>query len=160
MIPKEEMFYNKALEYATIKHKGQTRFGGEPYITHPVAVADYLRDKGYGADYLITALFHDLLEDTDATEEEIEAIGGKSVLTAVKLLTKEKGYVMSEYIAGIKSNEMAFVVKGADRLHNLKTAIDSNNAFKKKYAKESIMWYLDFLPEIKDAVCNLIDSID
>lgn len=160
MIQEKEVLYKRALEYAALKHKGQTRFGGEPYITHPVAVADYLREKGYGTEYLITALFHDLLEDTDATEEEIEALGGKAVLKSVKLLTKEKNYVMSQYIAGIKSDEMAFVVKGADRLHNLMTAIDSNNAFKKKYAKESIMWYLDFLPEIKEAVCNLIDSID
>ena len=53
--------YNKALEYTRTKHEGQYRKGGEPYITHPQAVAEILREKGYGEDYLIAGLFHDLL---------------------------------------------------------------------------------------------------
>ena len=54
-----------ALTLAAEKHNGQFRIGGQPYITHPVAVAQLVRDRGYGADYQIAALFHDLLEDTD-----------------------------------------------------------------------------------------------
>ena len=67
--------YTRALEYATQKHSGQYRIGGEEYITHPVAVAEIVRSKGYGTDYQITALFHDLLEDTDATERDLRANG-------------------------------------------------------------------------------------
>ncbi|MGN1416884.1 MAG: HD domain-containing protein, partial [Oscillospiraceae bacterium] len=103
--------YAAAYEFAARKHEGQYRMGGEPYISHPAAAAETVRRWGYNEDYQITALFHDLLEDTDASEQEIEAIGGKNVLKAVKLLTKQKGYVMSEYVAGIKSDPMAFVVK-------------------------------------------------
>ncbi len=83
-----------AYQYAEEKHRGQYRKGGEPYITHPLAVAKILREKGFGIDYQITALFHDLLEDTDASEEMIEKLGGKNVLKAVKLLTKSDGYNM------------------------------------------------------------------
>lgn len=46
--------------------------------------------------------FHDLLEDTDATEEEIAQIGGPEVLAAVKALTKQPGYVMTDYVAGVR----------------------------------------------------------
>lgn len=148
-----------AYKYAEEKHKNQYRKGGEPYITHPEAVANILKEKGYGTDYIITALFHDLLEDTDASEKMIELIGGRDVLEAVKILTKKDGYVMSDYVSAIKSNPIAFAVKGADRLHNLRSAFVTSTEFKKKYIKESIDWYLDFCPEIPEAVKALSDTI-
>ncbi|MDE6020953.1 MAG: HD domain-containing protein [Ruminococcus sp.] len=148
-----------AYRYAEEKHRGQYRKGGQPYISHPVAVAEIMRERGLGIDYQITALFHDLLEDTDASEEIIEQIGGKAVLKAVRLLTKTEGYIMSEYIEGIKSNPIAFAVKGADRLHNLRSAFIADMDFKKRYIRESIEWYLDFCPEIPEAVNALADSI-
>ena len=63
--------------------------GGGPHITHAVAVAGILRDWGYGADHQIAGLFHDLPEDTDASEQEIESIGGADVLRTVRLLAKQ-----------------------------------------------------------------------
>ena len=152
--------YNAALDFATKKHEGQLRIGGAPYITHPVEVAAILREKGYGTDYQIAGLFHDLLEDTDATEQEIEELGGKEVLTAVKLVTKKKGYIMADYIAGIKQNPIACAVKAADRLHNLKSAVVADNDFKRRYILESIDWYLDFSPEIPLAVKALAETLD
>lgn len=151
--------YAAAYEFAARKHEGQLRKGGEPYITHPAAVAQILRERGMDEEYLITALFHDLLEDTDATEEEIKDLGGERVLRAVKLLTKRDGYVMSEYIAGIKSDPIAYAVKGADRLHNLRSAFAADIGFRRKYIKESIEWYLDFSPEIPEAVKALCESV-
>jgi len=151
--------FKEAYKYAEEKHKGQYRKGGEPYITHPAAVAEILKEKGFDINYQITALFHDLLEDTDASEEEIELIGGKDVLEAVKLLTKSDGYIMSEYVAGIKSNPIAFAVKGADRLHNLRSAFVTDTNFKIRYIRESIDWYLDFCPEIKEEVDRLASTI-
>ena len=152
--------YDKALAFARKKHEGQFRIGGEPYITHPVAVAELIREKGLGLDYQITALFHDLLEDTDASEAEILELGGSQVLEAVKLLTKEKGYSMGAYIAGIKANPMAFAVKAADRLHNLRCAVYTDNDFKRRYILESVEWYLDFSPEILTAVKALVQTLD
>ena len=150
----------RAIEFATQKHKGQKRIGGKDYVTHPIAVWEMVKEQGYGKDYQITALFHDLLEDTDATEEEILLYGGQSVLTAVKLLTKEKGYDMKTYIENIKNNPIAFVVKSADRLHNLQCALSTSIDFKRKYILETVDWYLDFSDEIKIAVKTLAESLE
>ena len=150
----------RAIEFASQKHKGQKRIGGNDYISHPIAVYEMVKKQGYGEDFQITALFHDLLEDTSATEDEILFYGGKSVLTAVKLLTKEKGYDMKSYIDGIKANPIAFAVKSADRLHNLQCALVTNTEFKRKYILDTVDWYLDFSKEIKIAVKTLAESLD
>lgn len=150
----------RAIEFATQKHKGQKRIGGNDYISHPIAVYEMVRKQGYGEDYQITALFHDLLEDTNATEEDILFYGNQNVLDAVKLLTKEKGYDMKSYIDNIKANPIAFAVKSADRLHNLQCAIVTSVEFKRKYILETVDWYLDFSKEIKIAVKILAESLN
>ena len=149
----------QAYAYAEKMHSGQKRKGGEPYIIHPAAVADYVYCKGCGRDYVITALFHDLLEDTAATESEIERLGGKNVLEAVKLLTKGKNYNPDEYIKGVKSNKIAFAVKNADRLNNVNSAYCCSEEFKRRYAEETIDYYLDFSPEMPLAVKKLVNSL-
>lgn len=149
-----------ALRFAKAKHQGQKRIGGGDYITHPIAVCEIVKSQGFDESYQITALFHDLLEDTDATEEEILKYGGPQVLESVKLLTKEKGYNMAEYISGIKKNPMAFAVKAADRLHNLQCAVLTDEAFKQKYILETVDWYMDFSLEIRKAVKRLAQSLE
>lgn len=152
--------FEKALEFAAEKHNGQCRKGGEPYITHPLAVAQLLKDQGYSIEYQIAGLFHDLLEDTDATEAELEQLGSDEICQAVKLLTKYPGYVMSEYIAGIRANKMAFAVKAADRLHNLRCSLTADREFRERYIEETQRWYMDFLPEIPQAVQTVINSLN
>ena len=151
--------WEKALQFAEEKHSGQFRKGGLPYITHPVAVAELIREWGYDEDTQIAALFHDLLEDTDATEQEIAELSSYEVLRVVKLLTKQNGYMMAEYISAIKNNPMAKVIKTADRLHNLRCAVEADEAFRRKYIKESREWYLEFSPEIEIAVRKLEESM-
>ena len=148
-----------ALEFAKEKHKGQKRIGGDDYITHPIAVCEIVKSQGFDKNYQITALFHDLLEDTDATEKEILKYGNQEILEAVNLLTKKKGYDMAEYINSIKQNPIAFAVKAADRLHNLQCAIITNEEFKRKYILETVDWYMDFSPEIRKAVKRLAESL-
>lgn len=156
----DEERYEQALRFAREKHKGQLRIGGAEYITHPMAVAEIVKRQGYGIDVRIAALFHDLLEDTDATESEILKFGNAEILKAVKLLTKQKGYNMAEYVAGIRQNETAFAVKAADRLHNLRCALAADTEFKRKYIFETVDWYLNFSTEIPKAVKTLAESLD
>ena len=101
------MDLEKAIEFIKQKHAGQKRKQGTPYYTHPLAVANLLKEKGFSIEYQIAGLFHDLLEDTDATLQEIIELSNEKVAEAVRLVTKTDGYVMSEYIKNIKENEMA-----------------------------------------------------
>lgn len=159
-MPDRENAVQRALSYAREKHDGQKRIGGADYITHPIAVMEIVREQGYGEDYQIAALFHDLLEDTDASESEILRLGNERILEAVKLLTKAPGYEMKAYISAIRANEIAFAVKAADRLHNLQSALVTSTEFKRKYILETVDWYLDFSEEIRRAVKALAQSLD
>lgn len=155
------MNYQKALEYTTLKHAGQTRKEGTVYITHPVAVAEILRSKGFSIDVQIMGLFHDLLEDTDAADEEIITLGNQEVLDVVKLLSKEGDYDMDEYISRISGNQKAAAVKLADRVHNLRSATVADDAFRKKYFIESIDYYMELAEQpfyIKGAFDILFQS--
>lgn len=160
------MDYISALEYASKKHEGQLRKDKKtPYINHPMAVAKMLEDKGYGIEYIVTGLFHDLLEDTDAKEEEILALSNTDVLDAVKALTKAKNYKNEEYIPNVFRNKIASEVKMADRLHNLRDAITCDQSFKLRYIEETTKYYYplisgkDFEKEIIEAVNALINTV-
>lgn len=155
------MTFNDYVNYIKEKHKGQYRKQGTEYYTHPVAVAKILREKGFNEDYQVAGLFHDLLEDTDTTYEELVSISNEEIAKAVVLVTKEKNYDINEYINRIKNNDMAHAVKLADRLHNLTEAVYADEGFKEKYIKETEKYYLDlakntiFEDDITDALSNL-----
>lgn len=134
----------RVLHFAAAKHKGQTRIGGESYFNHPKRVAEYLYDRGFRGKYVFTAFCHDLLEDTDATEEEIFSNCGRFTRDAVKLLTKKEGMDITLYLERIKKNEVAYVVKVADRIDNLLDAKSTNLPFQKKYLEETKSYYIDF----------------
>ena len=134
----------KVMHYATSKHEGQTRIGGESYFNHPKRVVEYLYDRGYRGKYVFTAFCHDLLEDTDATEEEIFSNCGRFTRDAVKLLTKEEGMDIALYLKRIEKNEVAYIVKVADRIDNLLDAKNASLPFQKKYLEETKTYYLEF----------------
>ncbi len=145
----DEEKFQQAYEYAELMHRGQIRKGGKDYITHPLEVANIIKKLNKPIEYQITALFHDLLEDTEATEDKIREIGGEKVLEAVKLLTKEKGYNTKNYLEKIKNNEIALFVKATDRLHNVRSLVEADEKFREKYIKETEEYYLDLhVPEI------------
>ena len=139
------MDINKCIEFMKLKHEGQLRKQGTPYYEHPLRVANMLKDKGLDLEYQVVGLFHDLLEDTNATEEEIVKLSNSNVLKAVKLVTKKKGYLMEDYISGIRSNNIALLVKLADRIDNIRDSINNDIPieFRKKYEKETREWYLE-----------------
>ncbi len=153
------------IEYIKEKHKGQTRKQGTPYYMHPLEVSNILHKKGFSIEYQIAGLFHDLLEDTNATYEELVEISNKEIANSVKLVTKEKDYVMSEYIDRIMKNDMARMVKLADRVHNLSETHLASEKFKEKYVKETEKWFINlaagtvFEEDIKDKLDNLKQEI-
>ena len=140
----------KAIAFAAEKHANQTRKDGTPYIFHPMAVAELLKRYGYDIDYQVAGVLHDVLEDTDATDEEIRAFG-EDIYKAVKLVTRPKGADEAEYVKNILTNHMAAVVKNADKIHNMCDIVTTNdrnailNYAKKveKYYKEKFSYALD-----------------
>lgn len=149
-------------EYVKNKHEGQKRKQGTPYYLHPFEVQQILQKKGYSEEYQVAGLCHDLLEDTNATQQEILDLTNEEVLEAVKLVTKEDGYKMQQYINRISENPMAKAVKLADRLHNLQDAPLASKEFQIKYRRETEKWYLKlaegtmFEEEIREAYQKLL----
>ena len=158
---KSKITYSAALKFATEKHRGQIRKEGIEYITHPVAVAELLKKLGYDIEYQITGLFHDLLEDTDVTDQEILSLSNDDVLKAVKLLTKYKGYIMDDYINNLKNNRIACVVKLADRLHNLISAGVADEKFIRKYIKDTEDYYIQLSTgtEFEDDIKKVVEKL-
>ena len=86
--PDEVEIIRKAYEFANELHKGQMRQSGEPYITHPLSVADILSEMHADRDTICAALLHDTLEDTDTTKEEIAELFNKEIANLVDGVTK------------------------------------------------------------------------
>ena len=151
----------EAIEYIKNKHSGQTRKQGTPYYLHPIEVANILKNKGFSKKYQLVGLFHDLLEDTDTTYEDIVNLTNVEIADAVKLLTKEPGYNMSDYINRISNNDLAKMVKLADRLHNLSETHLASLDFKKRYIKESEAWFIDLAKGtiFEDDLKNILEKL-
>lgn len=114
----------KSIEFATQCHKGQKRLGGEPYITHPVAVAELLQNtfKDATDELLQVAILHDVIEDTGATEQMLQELFGGVVAHNVMLVSKfyiDGKCDYEQYLEGIKTSPIAIKVKLADRIHNI-----------------------------------------
>lgn len=113
---------NDVIIYATIKHARQKRRDGTPYIWHPLSVAILVKEGGYGLGYQTAALLHDILEDTDAKEDDLRQRFGDVVMDAVVALTRNKGEDEAHYMVRFQANKIARVVKEADKYHNLREA--------------------------------------
>ncbi|MDE7265612.1 MAG: HD domain-containing protein, partial [Clostridia bacterium] len=77
-----------AYHYAEFMHEGQKRASGEPYFTHPCAVAEILMDLGMDVPSVTAAFLHDVIEDTQATDEDIRSRFGEEILILVEGVTK------------------------------------------------------------------------
>lgn len=150
----------KAISLAAERHKDQRRRDGSPYIYHPIRVAELVKSAGFGIRYQCAALFHDLLEDTDTTEEEIRVFG-EDILEAVKLLTRPEGADEAEYVAAILQNHMAAAVKAADKLNNLWDCVFCpDKPWARKYVTKSRKYYYKlFSPAVDDALDNVEEML-
>lgn len=127
----ESIIVNNAFNFAKVAHHGQFRRDGvTPYFNHPKDVAR--RVTKYGYKYIVVAYLHDVLEDTNATVNDLRNAGfDEDIIAAVTLLTKDDKLSYDEYLTWIKSNDLARVVKVADMLSNL--ADDPNDKQITKY---------------------------
>ena len=90
--------YNGALVFAMMAHKGQKDYGGLPYITHPINVAETVMRQGCSDDAVVAALLHDVVEDTDVTLEEVRQSFGSTVADFVNLLSRTDEETYQEFI--------------------------------------------------------------
>ena len=104
----------KAIKLTYEAHKDQYDKSGLPYITHPLHLAEYMDDE-YTT---VTALLHDVVEDTDITLDDLAKEFPEEVIEAIKLLTHQKDIPYMDYVAKIKTNDIARAVKIADLKHN------------------------------------------
>ena len=123
---------SKAYTFAVKAHKNQKRDAGEPYIIHPVAVADILTDLKLDSATITTGLLHDTIEDTKATYDTVEKEFGKEVADLVEGVTKisqlegkaisnSKAENFRKLILATSKDIRVLLVKLADRLHNMRT---------------------------------------
>jgi GTP pyrophosphokinase len=120
----------KAYEVAEQRHADQMRRSGDPYITHPLAVANILAELGMDTTTLVAALLHDTVEDTGYTMEQLTADFGEEVahlvdgvtkLDKVELGTRAEGETIRKMIIAMARDHRVLVIKVADRLHNMRT---------------------------------------
>ena len=147
----------RAFEFANEAHKGVRRRSGEPYILHPIAVAKIVVEEiGLGYKSIVTALLHDIVEDTEYTVEDLSRLFGPKVASLVDGLTKIKSAMETKHNSN-KNDEISMqaenfkrilltlnddvrvvLIKLADRLHNLRTIGSMPERKKDKILSESI----------------------
>ncbi|MBR4699362.1 MAG: bifunctional (p)ppGpp synthetase/guanosine-3',5'-bis(diphosphate) 3'-pyrophosphohydrolase [Prevotella sp.] len=143
----------KAFNFARQAHKGVRRLSGEPYIMHPISVAQIAcEEMGLGSTSICSALLHDVVEDTDYTVEDISNIFGPKIAQIVDGLTKISGGIFGDQASAQAENFKkllltmsddirVILIKICDRLHNMRT-LDSQPANKQyKIAGETLYIY-------------------
>ena len=143
----------KAFNFAKQAHKGVRRLSGEPYIMHPIAVAQIACEEvGLGSTSICAALLHDVVEDTDYTTEDIANMFGPKIAQIVDGLTKISGGIFGEQASAQAENFKkllltmsddirVILIKICDRLHNMRT-LESQPANKQyKIAGETLYIY-------------------
>ena len=141
-----------AWEVGAAAHAGQTRKSGEPYITHPVAVAQVLAELGLDVETLVAAILHDTIEDTPLTHAEIVEAFGESVAELVEGVTKldklsfrDRQEAAAEsfrkMLLAMSRDLRVIMIKLADRLHNMRTLGAQSAEARQRIAKETLDIY-------------------
>ena len=149
---KDKNILQKAFDLASAGHIDQKRDSGEPYITHPLHVAIYLSELSMDLDTIVSAILHDLIEDTDITYNDIKKEFGKEIADIVDGVTKldkinynskeeAKADAIRKMVIAMSKDIRVLILKLADRLHNIET-IDYLNEWKQeKIAQETLYVY-------------------
>src|SRR5215475_2551849 len=148
----DEALLNRAYVYAMKAHGTQKRASGAPYFSHPLEVAAILTDLKLDDATIVTALLHDVIEDTPITRAEIDQLFGPEIGTLVDGLTKirrldlvtkkaEQAENFRKLLVAISSDIRVLLVKLADRLHNMRTLEHMKPNSRRRISEETLEIY-------------------
>ena len=148
----DKLLIRKAFDLAVDAHKEQRRKTGEPYIFHPIEVANIVANEiGLGATSIAAALMHDVVEDTSYTLDDIREIFGEKIariidgLTKISILNRQDVSIQSEnykkLLLTLSEDVRVILIKIADRLHNMRTLESMAEDKQLKIASETIFIY-------------------
>src|ERR671921_864947 len=151
--PKDVARLADAYRFSEAAHSGQTRQSGDPYISHPLAVAEILADWHLDGQTLIAALLHDVTEDTSVTKDEIsdtfgkpvaELVDGVSKLDRIEFQSAEDAQAENfrKMLLAMSRDVRVILVKLADRLHNMRTLGAMSAEKKRRIARETMEVYV------------------
>ncbi|MGD2294255.1 MAG: HD domain-containing protein, partial [Candidatus Aminicenantes bacterium] len=149
---KDLTLLKKAYVFAASAHKGQVRRSGEPYLSHPLEVANMLADMKMDLTTLTAGLLHDVLEDTDVTAPDLQKAFGKDITHLVEGVTKislvqesspetRQAESIRKIILAMTDDLRVIFIKLADRIHNLKTLKFLSEKKQKQIAQETLDLY-------------------
>ncbi len=150
--PEDVARLETAYHFSEAAHRGQFRASGEPYISHPLAVANILAQLHLDPQALTAALLHDVMEDTEVTKSEItaqfgkpvaELVDGVSKLDRIEFETHEEAQAENfrKMLLAMARDVRVILIKLADRLHNMRTLDAVPPAKRKRVARETIDIY-------------------
>ncbi|MCQ2397827.1 MAG: bifunctional (p)ppGpp synthetase/guanosine-3',5'-bis(diphosphate) 3'-pyrophosphohydrolase [Sphaerochaetaceae bacterium] len=150
--PADREKIEKAVFYANEKHIDQKRKSGEPYIIHPLAVAELLIQLNMDCDSICAGLLHDVIEDTDSTPEEVTGLFGSNICELVQGVTKIKriknisrseaeAETIRKMFIAMSKNMPVIIIKLCDKLHNMRTLQYMNPDRAKDKASECLDIY-------------------
>jgi guanosine-3',5'-bis(diphosphate) 3'-pyrophosphohydrolase len=148
----DEAMLNRAYVYAVRMHGAQLRASGDPYFAHPIEVAGILTEYRLDTAAIVTALLHDVIEDTPVSRADIAELFGEEVADLVEGVTKlsrlelQSDHVrqaenLRKFILAISKDVRVLLVKLADRLHNMKTLQYVSPAKRERIARETLDVY-------------------
>jgi len=150
--PPDVALVERAFEFSETAHRGQFRKSGEPYITHPLAVASILSEWRIDAEGLAAALLHDVMEDTSVSRSELEhtfgrpvaeMVDGVSKLDQIEFSTREEAQAENfrKMLLAMARDVRVILIKLADRLHNMRTLDAMAHAHRRRIARETLDIY-------------------
>ena len=153
--PEQIVIVRQAFDFADPMHRGQLRKSGEPYITHPLAVAEILAEMHLDEKTLAAAILHDVIEDTDADKQKIRTLFGQTVAELVDGVSKLEriehfspqealSHNFYKMVLATARDVRVILVKLADRLHNMRTI----SALPLKRRKQIALETLDYFAPI------------